>query len=276
MLGHMYELGPSTGSATASRFLAGVLPLPGRRVKLVRLKDAVNLGNAYQRGVLTPVSIEKAREAFGNSCRSGYSWAAVRLGLLDAETNREQAVPALRRSCELADAEGCWILRRVLLEGGTTEGRREAVAALTAGCERGTSVGSDEFNRARAAQFAEKACQMLSRVTPAVPTLPPSKQSHRIRRVECPRDTPRRRSAPQESVFRDHAGRKRQSKRKRPPKGVGHARGLCGYVSGAVLRPGAAAVRSPAASSGPAGAARCPWRGGSARASVRPRGSRGG
>ena len=162
MLGGMYEGGPASPlfpqwKPNTSRALV----LYERACEGGSTSGCVLLGNAYQRGVIVPASNDRARAAFDRACAAAYSWGCVRLGMLELTIDRSRAVRALRRSCDLSDAEGCWILATTLLEGNDTTEHDEAVSALAHGCEKGTSVGSDEFSRARARKFALQACTKL-------------------------------------------------------------------------------------------------------------------
>ena len=118
----------------------------------------VELGNAYERGELTVQSNEKAREAFERACSAGYSEACVRLA---RRVDPDRAITALRRACELDDAEGCWTLGSKLLAGNTAIEQQEARSALMRGCTRGKSVASDVYSQAHARAFGERACQKL-------------------------------------------------------------------------------------------------------------------
>ncbi len=115
------------------------------------------LGLAYQRNG----SVEEARVALTRAGAFAHSHGCMRLGLLVKDADRTRALEALRRSCELADAEGCWAFADMLL-GETSKGDRdEALSALADGCNKGTALSTDEFSLARARRFVEKACAKL-------------------------------------------------------------------------------------------------------------------
>lgn len=160
-LGVMHELGPARIGRQWQAKPSAALAEYQRACDGGSNSGCVLLGNAYQRGVIVPASNDRARVAFNRACSSGYGWGCFRLGTLELSLDRARALAALRRSCELADAEGCWTFATKLLEGNDAREHDEAVSALTQGCEKGTSAGSDEFSQARARGFVAKACATL-------------------------------------------------------------------------------------------------------------------
>ena len=83
------------------------------------------------------------------------------MGLLDLPLERQRGLAGLRRSCELLDAEGCWVLAMTLLESGLPVEKVEARTALTTACRRGTCASSNQFVLARCAKFEAQACARL-------------------------------------------------------------------------------------------------------------------
>jgi len=174
-LGFMYGSGPSDDPQSVKWRTD-----PIRALELFRLScnggsntGCVLLGNAYERGILTPKSKNEAREAFDRACTAGYSWGCVRLGNLELGLDRPRAIVALRRACQLADAEGCWIFGSTLLEGFSSEEHDEARSVLMTGCTKGRSVATDIFSQTRASRFTEKACQKLRDLKqPSSPSAP--------------------------------------------------------------------------------------------------------
>lgn len=176
MLGHLYEDGAVR--ADGSSFPAN----PIRAFELYLLAcdgrsnlGCSNLGNAYERGVIVAPSSERARHAFTKVCENGDGWGCMRLGTLVLSSDRPAGLAALRRSCQLANVEGCWVFANTMLDGASLLEREEALAALGTACKTDTSSVANDYVRARAQGFVAKACAKLSELTaPFVETAPRS------------------------------------------------------------------------------------------------------
>jgi TPR repeat protein len=119
----------------------------------------INLGNAYDKGIIVPSSVAAAHEIFRQVCESGDGEGCRRLGDLELRAGRAGAVLPLRRACELGDADGCSTLANVLLESTADEERAAGMSVLVAVCTRTHALGAESLSQMRASRVSEAACQ---------------------------------------------------------------------------------------------------------------------
>ena len=131
----------------------------------------VELGNAYERGLLVKESADDARRAFAAACELKDAEACRRLGKLELREGRKRAIPALRNACRSHDAEACIILAQALLEFETPSASAEAATILEVACHQ-SRAELDDVLEERARAFNDKACRKLGELTGSPRLLP--------------------------------------------------------------------------------------------------------